>query len=113
MLFLDTHQHSANLQTYITLGLLSHTLRALFTDYRIHIDLRKPHQIMRLDDEVIEVRSDDINSQQTAYGKQPLPDIIKEIAENGAASATAAHTRIPITYRAPIIDLPIEKPYSV
>ncbi len=67
---------------------------------------------MRVLDVEIEAPSDDVKwtkSQKAAYGKRSLPDILKELAENGATSAST-YTRIPITYRAPTIDLPIENP---
>lgn len=67
---------------------------------------------MRVDDFEIEAPSDDIKwtaAQKAAYGKRSLPDVLKEIAENGAASA-ATYNRIPVKYRPPTIDLPFENP---
>lgn len=67
---------------------------------------------MRVDEYEIEGASDDIRwtqIQKIAYKKRSLHNIWKEAAENGAASATT-YTRIPVTYRAPTIDLPIENP---
>lgn len=69
---------------------------------------------MRVDEYEIEGPSDDIKwikDQKAAYGKRPLPDILKEIAENRVKSA-ATYSRIPVTYRAPAVNIPFLNPIS-